>query len=270
MPNTRHTQFYMGKEYPNFGGGGSSGGGSVLYGTSAPTSSQGDDGSIYVQYSETTYRRISYIESIGGEYRNAIDTGYKMTTDSSLIFETYVSNAQAYANWEAILSARFNSPWYGIYTRSQGNYVYSFELNNQTADSRITQNPCFYNKRFTIEADANEWSWSDGTDTYSMQLGLSGTTDSNILLLSNGQYSGEAPKGRIYDFKLFENGSLKQHLIPILDSNGVPCVADLVTDSIIHSIETNKVFLYDSASETQYKNKNVVKVYYKIDGEWIS
>lgn len=30
MPNTRHTQFYMGKEYPNFGGGSGSGGGGYV------------------------------------------------------------------------------------------------------------------------------------------------------------------------------------------------------------------------------------------------
>ena len=43
---------------------------------------------------------------------------------------------------------------------------------------------------------------------------------------------------RLYDWKYWRNGTLAQHLIPVLDRSGVPCLYDTVTRTLIYNAGT--------------------------------
>ena len=49
-----------------------------------------------------------------------------------------------------------------------------------------------------------------------------------------GIYSGM----KLYDWKYWHNGTLAQHLVPVLDRSGVPCLYDTVTRTLIYNAGT--------------------------------
>lgn len=49
--------------------------------------------------------------------------------------------------------------------------------------------------------------------------------------------------GRAYDFKIYDRDVLIQHLVPVLDSNNIPCMFDKITQKFYYNCGTGD-FLY--------------------------
>lgn len=60
MANDRHTQFYMGKEYPNKFGSGGGGGNKIYYGTSSPQII-GNDGDLFIRLDDNSKKIGEYL-----------------------------------------------------------------------------------------------------------------------------------------------------------------------------------------------------------------
>lgn len=49
---------------------------------------------------------------------------------------------------------------------------------------------------------------------------------------NGGTFLNAYPGMRLYDWKYWRNGTLAQHLVPVLDKSGVPCMYDTVTRTL--------------------------------------
>lgn len=181
---------------------------------------------------------IEYLESTGTQY---IDTGYKLQTenikmeirfvkldyDSGAIIGT--SNTRQDSNWFTIY---FNTSsfLYAIGTTSSGQK--SFSLYTLT-DVKLET---FSNHSFISTVNGNI---TNGTWNGSFLV----TTMGNVLLYSMPYGTGHATwnlSARIYSAKIYDNDILVRDMVPVLDSDGIPCMYDKVTNQIFYNNGTGQ------------------------------
>lgn len=70
----------------------------------------------------------------------------------------------------------------------------------------------------------------DGTAAFSETFSVSDFTSTVTMALFRSKgVSGDYFRGRIYSCKHYNNGKLIQDFVPCLDTEGVPCMFDLVS-----------------------------------------
>ena len=67
------------------------------------------------------------------------------------------------------------------------------------------------------------------TCTYNMFL---------FALNNTGTPFGYYPDMKLYDWKYWRNGTLAQHLVPVLDRSGVPCMYDTISRTLKYNAGT--------------------------------
>ena len=171
---------------------------------------------------------VEYIESSGTQY---IDTGEYAdeTTEFELKFLT--SNTLA------------SSPWYGIFgsrTSPSTLACYVSTYSNATGCGYFKFNDTGYNVAMTASSEET-YTLSNGTFTDTSGTTMAVTTGSwegtfpMFLFAMNNNGTASCGSHRIYYLKLWKNGSLVRHFKPCLDSNGVACMYDAVSQTFFYN-----------------------------------
>ena len=176
-------------------------------------------------------RHLQYLECTGTQY---IDTGVKPD----------------YANGDRteISFYRASYPFYqpcAFGCREtvavNGFYVLPLAISANGASTRTEIHWKSIISDYTIAVDDNNIT-IDGAVHAAMPERVTCTVNMTLFALLNGNgtiqayYSGM----KLYDWKYYRNGMLAQHLIPVLDKSGVPCLYDTVT----------RIFKYNAGTGT--------------------
>ena len=176
------------------------------------------------------YRRLQYISSTGTQY---IDTGVKpdFAGGDSIEIQYYgepMQQGQALVGFGSrdvtggtVTNAVYQGGSSIIFGDSEGYTGVPFDYRHQhllsISDTEVVDNGSVYAatpKRVTCD--------------YSIYLF---TLNNRGSALTSVNYSGM----RFYDWKYYHNGVLAQHLIPVLDKSGVPCLYDSVSRTLFYN-----------------------------------
>lgn len=184
---------------------------------------------------EDKYTKLEYLESTGIQY---IDTEVK--TKQSLKIEcTFSGTEKGTLLFGSRKTGQLDGLTWGVNYIA---YVYC-GFGGSTQANKLTVNTVDGNKHtivlsndvYTIDDISqdlpNRGTFSDFYNIYLFTWNNSNVADSRCF------------KGKIYDFKIYDEDILIQHLIPVLDVDGVPCMYDKVNDKFYYNHATGK-FLY--------------------------
>ena len=179
------------------------------------------------------FRRVAYLESTGTQY---IDMGIApdFAGGDSIRISFHKADYPSYA--PCVFGSREAGAKNGVYLLGNGLTVsdadgYSSVIFQITTGDYV----------MSISDTAVTF---DGTD-YAMPRRVTCGLPLFVFALNNdgtgvyGIYSGM----RLYDWKYYRNGKLAQHLVPVLDKSGVPCLFDEVTRTFEYNAGTG-VFNY--------------------------
>lgn len=184
---------------------------------------------------QNEYTELNYIEGTGTQY---INTGVK--TKQSLRVEcTFSGNKMVTLLFGGRKSAAADSLTWGYNNKDS---AYS-GFGSNTQKNNITVNT-IDDKKHTVVL-SNEVYTIDGVNQSLPNRGIF-KEFYNIYLFTwntSDAADGRRFKGKVYDFKIYDNDVLIQHLVPTLDSKNTPCMYDKVTQKFYYNNGTGD-FLY--------------------------
>lgn len=229
----------------------------VFKNTSAPSSSVGNDGDIYIQNVELP-SSINFVEHLTSSGTQYIDTG--IVADQ---------NTQAYIHFKTVASG----PDGGVFGARQARSSRQFCIVQSASTNKI---------RFDYAATSNELLTLSANTEYKFSLGklvlnengmiysfggamTSFTTPGNIYLF--GMNNNGAPainNGTIvYRFTIRQSGIIIADFIPALDGDGIPCMYEAVSGTFKYNAGSG-TFTYGNAAT----HNEACTVYQKQDGMW--
>lgn len=170
------------------------------------------------------YTLCEYLESDGNQY---INTGLYMTQDNEIIAKASLNNATIGDTNNSLCGSRKNT----------GDNFYLFYARSTSSKYRVV---------FQIDGENNLYeNDSDGTDAFTFKMNKTGSYINDTLVYSytssnftstipfyvcGGNNRGRAIGfvGRSYSYIIKENNNVIMKLIPCLDTNGTPCMYDVV------------------------------------------
>ena len=195
------------------------------------------------------YTELEYIEGTGIQY---IDTGKYAPINTNIEVRFRLNNTtQAGSNNAAIFggrNAQTSNTCTLFYIASTKPQYFRFDRASQVQVATATQ--------ISIDAESvYKFTYVKNTIavlnertgvTVSCTVSNPSTFTSDPITLfavnSNGT-KGTFLKGRIYEWKYWENDELLQHFIPVLDQNNIPCMYDKVSCEFFYNAGTGE-FLY--------------------------
>ena len=174
-------------------------------------------------------RHLQYLESTGTQY---IDTGVKPDYANGDRTEISFYRAGYPLYQPCVFGCRET-----IYVN--GFYVLPLAMSANGTVSRKEITWASKIQDYTIAVDDNNIT-IDGAILAAMPECVTCTVNMTLFALLNGNgtiqayYSGM----KLYDWKYYRNGMLAQHLIPVLDKSGVPCLYDTVTRTFKYNAGT--------------------------------
>lgn len=185
-------------------------------------------------------KECEYLENSGGQY---IDTGVKLNFSKHRIIAKL-----GYLAGNISFGARISATNESFYYLQNGQnhmfgrwYNYEYTAGTQSVGDIIDID---YSKDYRL-------STCDGVIKHfnEIQITATNTGTYNCYLFTynqSGTAVSSAALSRVYNWELYENNNLIQHLIPCLDTNSVPCFYDTVS----------KTFFYNQGTGTfKYKTK---------------
>lgn len=184
---------------------------------------------------QNEYTELNYIEGTGTQYINT-----EVKTKQSLKIEcTFSGNQKSTLLFGGRKTKSLDGLAWGF------NYVdYAFSgFGGNTQKNNTTVNT-IDDKKHTVVL-SNEIYTIDGIDQVLPNRGTF-TEFYNIYLFTwNNSDIADARRfqGKVYEFKIYDNNVLIQHLVPALDSENTPCMYDKVTQKFYYNNGTGD-FLY--------------------------
>ena len=189
-------------------------------------------------------RRLQYLASTGTQY---IDTGiapdfangdkveirFYMPEPSAAQFAIFGSRTAATTNGLYVLADKRNAyaPLQFVACDSAGYLVYNAAgINPKYWDEEVKMT--VENGSLTVAS-----THYNGTYTFSEQI----TTECPVYLFSLNSANSSISiysNMRLYEWKYWHNGTLAQHLIPVLDRSGVPCLYDTISRTLKYNAGT--------------------------------
>ena len=176
------------------------------------------------------YTAVNYLQSSGTQY---IDTGRKLTQDSDITIDfSIVSEINRDAgvfgsresasknNLTLFQSKRLEPTSLPIFSGDFSEY----QKHRFTTDSSLERTKIRMNKAGAWVNDILKKSWSDVADFETPTNGL-------IFDVGNNNWSGNKAVMRLYSYT---DGDA-QRLVPCLDTNGVPCLYDLIGKTALYN-----------------------------------
>lgn len=211
---------------------------------------------------------VNYIESTGTQY---IDTG--ITPDNTTTFDITFAPHTVHET-QSILGTRL-----GMDNGASFNLFLHVRPGYDTGALRWDEG---YKVGEYTDIPINEWKEINivkGTDSVTFTSnGMSvtqsidnetWTLDSNIYVFTQNQTSSEETrraKMKLYDFKIYKNGTIVREYIPVLDKNQTPCLYDKVSNSYFYNMGEDEfgysmydnIYNYIESSGTQYIDLGMV------------
>lgn len=250
---------------PHSGGGGGGGGTTILSGDTDPSSSEGDDGDVYLK---TTNSKLD---------------GITTTAQQKYQFDYYM-NANSVVVFECTLPAPGNSydTQFGTRSGSVDHYI-ATAMNGTGGTLRVAFDSgheqyvdigsivSYYNKRLVItlsrtqckvECDGStvyDVTLNGGSTTSSIKFGIGGLFNNN----SGGVVTGTNTGMTIHSCKIYENDTLVAEYVPLLVGQ-LPCIKDTVTDAVYVPLGTgNPTPVY-----VQSTDDLIADSFLKVDDAW--
>lgn len=168
---------------------------------------------------------VNFLQSSGSQY---IDTGRKLTQDSDITIDFSIvgeinRNAGIFGSRES--ASKNNLALFQITSPNTFNGDFSEYLNHRfTTASSLERTKIRMNKAGVWVNDILKKSWSDVADFETPTNGL-------IFDVGNNNWSGNKAVMRLYSYT---DGDA-QRLVPCLDTNGVPCLYDLIGKTALYN-----------------------------------
>lgn len=168
---------------------------------------------------------VNFLQSSGSQY---IDTGRKLTQDSDITIDFRIvgeinRNAGIFGSRES--ASKNNLALFQITSPNTFNGDFSEYLNHRfTTASSLERTKIRINKAGAWVNDILKKSWSDVADFETPTNGL-------IFDVGNNNWSGNKAVMRLYSYT---DGDA-QRLVPCLDTNGVPCLYDLIGKTALYN-----------------------------------
>ena len=187
---------------------------------------------------------INYVEYLEGDGASWIDTG--LITNENTQIEATVQLV-AHENYKAWFGSDAINVGYQTdiripLIRLQGNNSVALNLgdnlNTGNLDKTVwkidTSNVVVGEEIFLVDIDGRKWVNFTPTENINPTMSLK-VFSSNFTSYSTNETSNGCIKGRIYDFKVFMDNELRMHLRPCLDTEGVPCMYDEVSEECFYN-----------------------------------
>lgn len=190
-------------------------------------------------------RKLKYIESTGNQYLNS---GINAENNLEVHFIGHWMNSNTYNN---VSGARSGSPYdiLGFLLVSADNVLgifYNYHGLEYATGFLFSQYGSSKHKWISHMYKGEQWVSVDGIRGTVRQINDSCNCHLPLYIFARNQDGTANYFGviRMYDFKIYKNGKLVLHLIPVLDENDVPCMYDEVTRKLLYNQGTGQ-FLYN-------------------------
>ena len=197
------------------------------------------------------YTRLEYLESTGTQY---LDTGYTLTSGKTMTFSGDImwtdknSTANFFYGYRSVNSATLVGDMraffiYGSTATPIGRVAIRYGVNADNSSSQAV----YLNTKCNISWDGVNLN-VDGTTVANLSSAYTECVYRSMYLFwanADGYYSADMGKyiGRIYNWKIYDDGVLVCSLIPALNPAGVPGMYDSVTGTFHTNIGTGD-FVY--------------------------
>ena len=200
-------------------------------------------GYTFVGWNGDKYKQIEYIASTGTQY---INTGFNPDQNTRVVTE-FMANTTNSTVWVFMTRIRGGSASYSFFfaDNSQGTYEQTLKSDYNTSRMGNLRTTNYYNTKLKVDKNKNVTTVYDA-NTNAQITSMTHPSSSfsiyyNLLLFAGND--GGTPRYstdglRIYSTKIYNNGTLVRDMIPVLDSNGVPCMYDKVNDQFYYNAGT--------------------------------
>lgn len=191
----------------------------------------------------TKYTRLEYIE---GDSDQRIDTGMKATNKTKIELKVSATSSHFFSG----VGSSENR--FGVYALTTGKLDIGLGSSGYLGSviSNIT-----YPSVITLENGKA----TAGGSTYTFSTQSAFTTSSNLHIFSEG--TGSAAGGRLYYYKVYENGTLVRDYIPALRSDGIVGLYDAVNDTFTASSGSGNFIAGGEQKETIATQTSVTGTY---------
>lgn len=247
------------------GNGGGGGGTTILKGTTIPTSSQGDNGQIYLQHLSIPSGvdiRTSISNSVNGDY---FDTGYKIKENTRIETKFNISGGATYP-----------TPFGARYDTSGGNANQCFfALQNVSVYYAFgcsevrTDNAFAYNTDTLIIAEKSGLKMYLGNSLkYISTNAFSQANTYNLFLfcanLAGSPWTASWAVMTLYYCKIYEGDDLIHYFLPCVDDDNEPCLYDVVTGDYLYNQGSGTLTVGSSITPAN----EIISSFAKVNGSW--
>lgn len=238
----------------NISGGGGGGSTNILSGTDAPTSAQGSDGSIYLQYARyegnlpSGYTPLSFVEFTGAQ---SFDVDISVNTSDLKVVSNII-----------ITEVGIEDIWGGSWAINGFFFmVYQEKFRWHSGGKSVDTGSIVKDKMYSIETNKSKLI-VDGTEYV---LSSPSGTDASVDLCFGNVYnsSGTAGKMKLFRTKVYSGTTLIADFIPCKDDNNVVCLYDAIRENTYYSQTSTQLVAGDSEGV-------ILRDYLKVSGAWQS
>ena len=174
------------------------------------------------------YTAVDYLQSSGAQW---IEMGIAPNQNTKAVLKIKINDLTA--TGASLIGSRTNinsDDQFTTYLDDYGGARFLFRMDGQpktTSWTGLTTNKIYI---VTLSGTEMKAELEDGTAVFSKTFSVPDFTSTLTMALFRSKgVSGDYFRGRIYSCKHYNNGKLIQDFVPCLDTEGVPCMFDLVS-----------------------------------------
>lgn len=177
------------------------------------------------------YTKVDYLQSSGTQW---IDMGIAPDQNTKVILKVLATNLNGSSGVSLIGSRSSNNSSDQFFTYISTDQGFLFRVDGDKAPSAFTNFKV--NTLYTITLSASRFLVDDnGNRVLMMYLSSSDFTSTVTMALFRAKPFSMGFIGNIYVCKHYNNDHLIQHFVPCLDSDGIPCMYDLVSKTAFYN-----------------------------------
>lgn len=177
------------------------------------------------------YTKVDYLQSSGTQW---IDMGIAPDQNTKVILKVLATNLNGSSGVSLIGSRSSNNSSDQFFTYISADQGFLFRVDGDEAPSAFTNFKV--NTLYTITLSAYRFLvYDNGNRVLAMYLSSSDFTSTVTMALFRAKPFSMGFIGNIYVCKHYNNDHLIQHFVPCLDSDGIPCMYDLVSKTAFYN-----------------------------------
>lgn len=177
------------------------------------------------------YTKVEYLQSSGTQW---IDMGIAPDQNTKVILKVLATNLNGSSGVSLIGSRSSNNSSDQFFTYISADQGFLFRVDGDKAPAAFTKFKV--NTLYTITLSSSRFLVDDnGNSVLTMYLSSSDFTSTVTMALFRAKPFSMGFIGNIYVCKHYNNDHLIQHFVPCLDSDGIPCMYDLVSKTAFYN-----------------------------------